>query len=407
MNSGDEGLLALNGGQPVRKEMLPLLVPYFDDQDYGIVVDTLKSTFVSGDGPQCREFEKALADYLGAKYVFFTTSCTAALDLAYMVKGFEAEGEVLVPDFTFTSTALAPILNNLRVVLVDVESETGNINVSKIEAKITPRTVAISPVDYAGRPADMDGVNHIARQYGLYVVQDAAQSIGAKFKGQKVGTLADVTCFSFHGTKNLVVGEGGALVTESDEIAERVVVMREKGTDKHSFLLDKGKLGYYAYTSVGNSYVQSNILGALGITQLKKLDWMNRRRKEIAEYYLEELQGYPAIRLPPTTEQVETNWHLFYVLVPEQDKGWFASALKAEGVMANVHYTPLHRNPFYESVCEFDESEFPGSMSFFNSLVRVPLFPSMTDADAADVVCAIKKILECRYGASSVASPVA
>lgn len=396
--TGAERLLALNGGQPVRREVLPLHVPYLDEEDSRVVADTVKSTYISGDGPQCREFEKALAEYLGAKYVFFTTSCTAALDLAFMVKDFQPGTEVLVPDFTFTSTALAPILNGLKVVLVDVEPETGNIDVSKVESKITARTVAISPVDYAGRPADIDGINRIVQKHGLYVVQDAAQSIGAKFRGRKVGTCADVTCFSFHGTKNLVVGEGGALVTESDEIAKRVTFMREKGTDKRSFLLDEKKPGYYGYISKGNSYVQSNILGALGVSQLKKLEWMNQKRKTIADFYLEELKPFHSIiKLPPSDDAVESNWHLFYILVPEQDKDWWIKALKAEGIMVNVHYTPLHKSPYYQSVCKFDANEFPGAISFFNALVRLPLYPSMTDPDVTDVVCAVKKIVECKY----------
>jgi dTDP-4-amino-4,6-dideoxygalactose transaminase len=391
-----EGRLALSGGQAVRREMLPLHVPYLDEQDSRAAAEAVRSTYISGDGPRCREFEEALARYLGARHVFFTTSCTAALDLAFMAKDFMPGAEVIVPDFTFTSTALAPILNGLKVVLADVEPDTGNLDPAKVERKITSRTVAICPVDYAGRPADIECMS-IAKKHGLYVVQDAAQSIGASVRGRKVGTYADVTCFSFHGTKNLAVGEGGALATESDEISKRIEILREKGTDKRSFLLDGRKTGYYEYVSKGNSYVQSDILGALGLSQLRKLGWMNQRRKAIAHYYLKELQAYDhVVRLPQRDEGVESNWHLFYILVPEGEKEWWLQALRAEGIMVNVHYTPLHQSPYYQSVCECDPKEFPGTMSFYNRLVRLPLYPSMTDSDAKDVVRAVIKVAEGR-----------
>ena len=394
--------LAIDGGTPVREKVLPLNLPFFDQDDMKSVVDTMQSTFVSGDGPQCREFEKDLAKYLGAKHAFFTTSCTAALDLAFMVREFPRDSEVIVPNFTFTSTALAPILNGLKVVLVDVDPENGNIDPARVEAKITNRTVAIMPVDYAGNPADMDAINAIARKHKLFVVHDTAQSIGAEYKGRRTGTLADVSCFSFHGTKNLVVGEGGALVTDDDAIAERVIIAREKGTDKHTYLTDPSKKGYYEYVSKGNSYVQSNILGALGISQLKKLPFMNERRAQIAEKYLSAFRNLEGVRLPKVTAGAKTNWHLFYLLVEPSIREWFIDAMKAERVMSNIHYAPLHINRYYDRVCDFSADEFPGSMAFFESLVRVPLYPGMTDADADDVVRAVTKVMAAAPVASRV-----
>ncbi len=211
--------LAINGGKPVSATKILLYKPTIEEDDIEAVKNAVTSTFVSGDGPECRAFEKELAEYLGVKHAFFTTNCTAALDLAFMIKDFPAGSEVIVPNFTFTSTALAPILNNLKVKLVDVDPLSGNINLDKIEEAITGKTVAIVPVDYAGYPCDMDGINAIAKKHDLYTVQDSAQSIGAVYKGKKTGPLADVTCFSFHGTKNLAVGEGGAIVTDDDDLA--------------------------------------------------------------------------------------------------------------------------------------------------------------------------------------------
>ncbi len=175
--------LAINGGEPVTKNPVLIHKPMITDEDIRAVTEAMQSTFVSGDGPACREFEKQMAAYLGVKHVLFLNSCTTALDLAFMIKDFPADSEVIVPNFTYTSTALGPILNNLKVVLADVRPDNGNLDVAKLESYITAKTVAICPVDYAGNPAEMDEINAIARKHGLYVVQDSAQSIGSKYKG--------------------------------------------------------------------------------------------------------------------------------------------------------------------------------------------------------------------------------
>lgn len=383
--------LAINGGVPVSKEFIIIHKPSFEEDDIEVVNEAIRSTFVSGDGPKCRQFEKMLSEYLGVKYVFFTTSCTAALDLAFMVKQFPAGSEVIVPNFTYTSTALAPILNNLKVVLVDVDPFTGNIDVDKIEEAITKRTVAICPVDYAGNPVDMDKIILISKKHNLYIVHDTAQSIGSFYKGRKTGTLADVSCFSFHGTKNITTGEGGALVTDNDEIAEKVKIARDKGTDKFNFITNPEKKGFYEYVSLGNSYVQSNILGALGVSQLRKLDWLNQRRKEIAEYYYTELQGIKEITLPPIEENKIRNWHLFYLLVNPEYRLWIIDALKAEGIGSNVHYNPLHLNKYYEALGH--GRDLKNSVKFYHSLVRIPIYPSLSNIETEKTIKGVKKVL--------------
>ena len=383
--------LAINGGNPVSQKTILIHKPYMDEDDFKAVYETAKSTFISGDGPACREFENNLAKYLGVKHVFFMNSATSALDLAFRVKSFEEGGEVIVPNFTYTSTALGPLYNNLKIRLVDVDPLTGLINIDKIEALINVNTVAIAPVDYAGCPPDMDRINEIAKKNNLWVVHDTAQSLGSEYKGKRTGTLADVSTFSFHGTKNLTTGEGGALVTDNDKVAERIKIMREKGTDKYSFLTDNITRGYYEYVDIGNSYVQSNILGALGVTQLKKLDWMNKERTKISNYYLEELKDINGLRLPQTSKDVKRNWHLFDIHVQKEDKYWIMDALRAEGVYSNVHYTPLHRNKFY-SYLGTDE-EFPGSMKFFEGLLRLPIYPSLTLEERELIVKAVIKVM--------------
>jgi len=325
------------------------------------------------------------------KHVLFTNSCTTAIDLALRVKEFAPGSEVIVPNFTYTSTALGPILNQLKVVLCDVYADNGNINVSKIEERITKKTVAIAPVDYAGNPADMDPIMKLAEKYNLYVVHDTAQSIGAEYKGKKTGSLAHVSTFSFHGTKNLTTGEGGALVTNYDEIAARAILMREKGTDKQSFLVDNKDRGFYQYVDIGNSYVQSNVLGALGLSQLAKIDRMNARREEIAAYYLENLKEIPGIRSLRITADSKTNWHIFGILVPPENRYWIMDAIRAEGVHVNVHYTPLHRNKFYQHLGT--DVALPNSMKFFGGLLRLPIYPSLTDEEMTKVMEAVRKVM--------------
>jgi dTDP-4-amino-4,6-dideoxygalactose transaminase len=382
--------LAINGGAPISREPILIHKPFIDEKDSQAVADAVKSTFVSGDGPACRSFEKKLAEYLGVKHALFMTSCTVALDLAFRVKNFPPGSEVLVPDFTYTSTALGPLLNNLKIKLVDVDPANGNIDVEKIEAAISEKTVAIVPVDYAGNPVDMDPILSLAKKYNFFVVHDTAQSIGAKYKGQKTGVLADVATFSFHGTKNMSTGEGGALVTNDDQIAEKIKIMREKGTNKYSFLTDNITRGYYEYVSIGNSYVQSNINGALGVSQLEKLDWMNARRAEIAQYYLSELSDIPGLEMLKITSEAKTNWHLFGVLVPPEQKYWIMDALRAEGINANVHYTPLHRNNYYHGLAT--DEEMAGAMRFFSRLLRLPIYPSLTQSESEQVVQAVRKV---------------
>lgn len=382
--------LAINGGEPVTRQPVLIHRPMLDEDDFASVDKAVRSTFVSGDGPACREFEKRLSEYLGAKHVLFVNSATAALELAFRAKDFPAGSEVIVPDFTYTSTALGALYNNLNIVLADVRPDNGSLDVSKLESLITPRTVAIAPVDYAGIPADMDAINDIAGRHGLYVVHDTAQSIGSVYKGRKTGTLANVSTFSFHGTKNLTTGEGGAVVTDDDALAARIRILREKGTDKHSFISDNRTRGFYEYIDTGNSYVQSNILAALGLTQLARIDLMNGTRESVARSYLERLKGIEGLEFIRVPENVQTNWHIFGILVPPEERYWIMDALRAEGIMANVHYSPLHLNRFYNQLATDDE--MPGAMEFFSRLLRLPLYPSLTAEEQDHVVEAVKKV---------------
>lgn len=383
-------ILAINGGKPVSKATIPIHKPWLDDADKQAIIDAFDSTFISGDGPACREFEQALADYIGVKHALFMNSATSALELAFRVMDFPAGSEVIVPCFTYTSTALGALYNNLKVVLCDVNADNGNIDCSKLEALISSKTVALAPVDYTGNPADLDEVNRIAKKHGLYVVHDTAQSLGSVYKGRKTGSLADVSTFSFHGTKNITTGEGGALVTNDDALAAKIRIMREKGTNKHSFITGNITRGFYEYVDIGSSYVQSNLLGALGLSQLRKIEDINHKRREIAEFYLNELSGIEGLEFIRNTKGSQPNWHIFGILVPPEYKFWIMDALRAEGIYANVHYNPLHQNSFYKSYGT--DADFSGAVAFFNRLLRLPLYPSLSLAERQLVCQAVKKV---------------
>lgn len=382
--------LAINGGTPVSEEKILIHLPNLEEDDFQAVDKAMRTTFVSGDGPECRKFEENLAAYLGVKHALFVNSATSALELAFRAKGFPAGSEVIIPDFTYTSSALGAAYNNLKIVLADVRPDNGSLDVSKLESYISPKTVAIVAVDYAGIPADMDGIQAIADKHNLYVVHDTAQSVGSAYKGKKVGGFGNVSTFSFHGTKNLTTGEGGAFVTNDDQLADLVRIQREKGTDKYSFLTDNVTRGYYQYVDIGMSYVQSNMNGAMGISQLAKLDQMNARRAEIAEVYKAEFASIPEIDFLHIDDHIDHNWHLFGILVPPAERFWIMDALRAEGVMSNVHYTPLHQNKYYSHLGK--DEDFPGAMEFYNRLLRIPIYPSLSDDSVRKIVAAVKKV---------------
>lgn len=384
--------LALESGSPIREKKLPLNAPYFDKEDEEAVAQTVRSGWVVGDGPKCREFEEAFAKYLGVKYALLTTSCTAALDLAFMSLGL-GEGEAIIPDYTFTSTGLAPILNGMNVRICDVEYKTANIDPQLVKKHINKKTKAIIPVDYAGHPCRIDEIIEIADHHGLVVVHDTAQSCGSKYKGELVGRQALVSCFSFHATKNLVTGEGGCLVTSDDKLAEKAYIMREKGTNKRSMVVS-GQIGYFEYQSKGNSYIQSNILGALALTQLKKLDWMNQKRREHARYLNEGLKDVEGIEIPYEARDVESNRAIYAIRVLNGNLLKVRDALRAEGVECNTHYHPLHINSYYRNMIRCREEDFPNANEIYSTLLRLPMYPQLVRQDLDDVIAATKKVMQ-------------
>jgi len=387
----DKAELAINGGEPVRKDKIFIVEPYIGEEEANAASECIKSTWISSNGPKGKELEKKLADYLGVKHVILVNNCTSALHLALMVCGIK-DGEVIVPDYTFNSTGLTPTLMGCRPKLSEVEFDTANIDVNKIKENITSETKAIIPVHYTGHPCDMDIINKIAEENNLIVIEDAAQAIGSEYKGKKAGTLSKVGCFSFHSVKNITCSEGGAVVTNDDEIAKKAKIMRDKGTNKDEFN-QKNSVGFYEYISTGHNFMLSDILAAILLEQFKKLDKINDMRVKNAEYLSKGLAGLDKIKLPVVKPYAKTNWHLYTIRVPEGKVDFFIKAMNAEGINANIHYPPLHLNKFYQQY-GYKKGDFPVCEKVFNTLVRLPLYPQLTQEQLDDIIKAVKKVHE-------------
>jgi len=385
--------LALFGGTPIRADFLPYHKSWLEEDDLSSLLNAFRSGSIVGNGMYCKKAEKMLRDYLGVRFVLLTNSCTSALEIAMMIASLKDQQEVLLPSFTFSSSANTIVRNGGKPVFLEISPDTHNIDYSKIDEAITPKTVGIVPVHYAGLPCEMDYIMKIAKERKLFVIEDAAQALGSKYKGQYIGNHGDIACFSFHATKNLTCGEGGAFVTNDEHIAKEAEIIREKGTNREAFL--KGEIDKYTWVRTGSSFVLSDLLAAILITQLKKIDIINRKRKENAEFLndrLYRLKDY--IGLPDVTSNGSTNWHLYAVSVPSEKREFYIKALKAEGIGAAAHFVPLHLSTYGKDVLGYKEGMFPITEHFASSLIRLPIYPQLTEEDLEDIGHGVEKVVE-------------
>ena len=368
---------------------LALSAPWFDESELARVREALAGR-TSGDGPFGRRVEARLAEALGVPRVLLTTSCTHALELALLALGIGPGQEVICPSFTFVSTANAVLRVGASPVLADIEETTLGLDAADTEARLTPRTAAILPVHYAGFAADMDGLLDLARRRGLKVVEDAAQGLGASFRGTPLGALGDAGCFSFHETKNVTCGEGGAIALRDRAVAERAEIIREKGTNRAAFL--RGEVDKYTWVAEGSSYVLSDVLAAILDAQLDKQDRIGSRRAEIAARYRRGLAHWAAaqgVRLPAQSPDRATNDHIFHLIFPsEEARDACQGALRREGIGATFHYVPLHSSPFGRRL-PGTRGAFPVSERIAGGLLRLPMHPLLEDADVDRVIEAV------------------
>lgn len=374
--------------------MIRFNFPYQVGTELGYIRDALKVGRLAGDGPYTKKCSELLESYLGTGKVFLAHSCTAALEMAAILADIQPGDEVIMPSYTFVSTANAFVLRGGVPVFVDIRPDTLNIDERLIESAITPRTKAIVPVHYAGVACEMDAILDIARRHGLLVIEDAAQALGSLYKGRKLGTLGDFAAFSFHETKNIVSGEGGALVINNPSYCERAEIIREKGTNRSRFF--RGEVDKYTWVDIGSSYLPSELVAAFLYAQLEHIDDINDQRKSIWMQYqtsLRQLENEKCISLPVVPSDRIHNGHLFYMLTRnQQEQADLLANLKIAGINAVFHYIPLHET---EAGKKF--GRVGSSMSVTEDLpwrlVRLPIYPGLTQKDLDYVCCEVFKAL--------------
>ena len=334
-------------------------------------------------GPKVGEFETAFSDYLGVKESVMLNSATAALHLALKAVGVERGDEVIVPTNTFVATAEVVTYFDAVPVLCDIEYDTHNIDIAKIEALITPRTKAIIPVHFAGQPCDMDEIFDIASKYRLAVIEDAAHALPSWYKGRFVGGLqSDVTCFSFYATKTLATGEGGMATTASEAYAKSIKINRLHGISKDVWDRYSGGGWEYDIVDNGNKYNSTDINAALGLTQLAKLEKMRDRREEIASMYESAFKG--RIVTLKQKEDRRTSHHLYVIKVKNRDALYMK--LKESGIGTSVHFIPIHKHTYYRNRYGYREADYPVANRVFEESLSLPIYPDLSDEDVAYII---------------------
>ena len=333
-------------------QTIPFNEPCIGQTEIDAVTQALQRGVLRGDGPISKRVEAMLRKWLDTSHVFFTTSCTHALEMAMIALNIGPGDEVIMPSFTFVSSANAVVLRGATPVFAEIDQETLNIDPADVARKITPATRAIVPVHYAGVACDMDAIMALAQKHNLYVIEDAAQAIDATYKGRALGTIGHIGCFSFHDTKNLTSGEGGAFVTNDPAIAEKAELVREKGTNRSAFF--RGEVDKYNWVSQGSSYIQSDILAALLEAQIARKDEIKQQRKRVWEAYYAALQPLAetgVLQLPVVPDFADTNYHIFFFRLPTLEiRQATLRALKDSGMQATFHYVPLHSSPYGRSI---------------------------------------------------------
>jgi len=376
-------------------ERIPLIRPFFDAEEIKNLKISLSSGRVSGDGPFSKKAICELKKILKSRFLYLTPSCTHSLEMAMMTLGIKAGEEVILPSFTFVSTANVVLRQNAHPVFADIEPQTLNISADDIERKITKRTRAIIVIHYAGVSCDMDRILKTAKKYKLWVVEDAAHCLDAYYKGRHLGTIGDIGCISFHETKNLTCGEGGLFITDKEKLAHRAEIIREKGTDRTKFL--RGEVDKYTWRSVGSSFLLSDILSSVLLAQVKKIKKIRKKRQEIFNFYIEKLKPLEKkgfLKLPYIPPHCKTNYHIFYILLPnEKARNYCKEFLNGKGIQAAFHYLPLHLSPYAKKHLGFKKGDLPVTEDLAARLLRLPLYPGLSFKKVEFIIDTLKKAL--------------
>ena len=370
-----------------KQPMINFNEPIYVENGMTYIRKAIENKKICGDGEYTKKCNAWMEEKTGSKKVMLTTSCTHATELAAILADIKEGDEVIMPSYTFVSTADAFVLRGAKAVFVDIRPDTMNIDENLIEDAITDRTRAIVPVHYAGVSCEMDKIMEIAKKHNLYVIEDAAQGIMAEYKGQALGTIGDYGCYSFHETKNYSMGEGGALLIRDEENIEKAEIVREKGTNRSKFF--RGQIDKYTWVEAGSSYLPSELNAAYLYAQLEIADEINDRRRNIWQQYqdgLLNLEEAGHIELPYIPDHCKHNAHMFYIKAKDlQERTQLIDYLKSKGIQAVFHYIPLHTAPAGQKYGRFHgEDKYTTKES--ERLVRLPLYYSLKDEDVAHVI---------------------
>ena len=388
--------LAINGGKPVRENKIYYGHQWINDDDIQSVVNVLKSDYLTC-GPEIDGFEKRLAEYTGADYAVAVANGTAALHCACFAAGIGEGDEVIVSPMTFAASANCVLYCGGTPVFADIEPDTYNISPDSIRRKITDKTKAVIAVDYTGQSVKNDEIRQICSEHNLIFIEDAAHAIGTAYKGKKVGSLADITTFSFHPVKTITGGEGGAITTNSRKFHERLKLFRTHGITRDSSLLSVTDEGpwYYEQIALGFNYRITDMQAALISSQMNRLDEFKARRQAIVSKYNEAFSDVDGVIVQREIDESDTCRHLYILRLDLNGlsctRREFFDAMSAENVQCQVHYVPVYLFPYYQKL-GYDRGLCPNAEALYDSMMSLPLYPLMTDDDVNDVICAVKKI---------------
>jgi len=382
----------------LKQHAIPFFKPSIGEDEIQEVVQTLRSGWLT-TGPRVKQFETQFAEHAAAAHAVAVSSCTSALHLALEAVGVTAGDEVLIPTLTFASTGEIVVHLGARPVLLDCQADTFNIDPEKIQEKITPRTKAIIPVHYGGQPCEMDRILKIARDHGLKVIEDAAHAIPSRYGDQVVGSIGDITCFSFYANKTLTTGEGGMITTDNDDYADRMRIMSLHGISRDAWKRFSAEGSwYYEILAPGYKFNMTDMAAALGIHQLARCDELWKARSRIAKRYDAALADLPEITTPFVELNIQHSRHL-YVIQLELDKlridrNRFIEELNGAGVGTSVHYTPLHMHPYYRDTFGYQPDDLPVATSVYGRIISLPIYPGMTDEQIDYVTATVRQIVE-------------
>lgn len=391
--------LAINGGTPVRSEKIFYGCQWIGEDDIQAVSDVLRSPLITS-GPKNEEVEKTLCEYTGAKYAVLLNSDTSALHCACIAAGIGPGDEVITTPLTFAASANCALYCGARPVFADVDPETYEIDPKSIEEHITEHTKAVVAVDYTGAVVNIREIRKICDEHNLIFIEDAAHSIGSKWDGKKVGTLADMTCFSFHPVKTVTAGEGGAVLTDNKELYQKVLLAHAHGITHDEAMMEEAPhegIWYYEQISLGYNYRMTDFQAALLQSQLKKLDRFGQRRQEIRKKYDEVFSEMPEIIVQKEYPESDSYRHLYIIRLNLEKltctRREFFDAMSAENVQCQIHYVPVYWFPYYKHL-GYKKGLCPNAEEIYKGIMSIPLYPKMTDQDVKDVICAVKKLIE-------------